>query len=85
MQCLTKEAGMAAADYCKEKWLHLRKTIWQLGSKRSIIVKEPPIAFLPSLGSLTPELFPKVLTNERMRIEIPAIMRIFRSEKSRSS
>jgi hypothetical protein len=63
MECLTKEAGMAAADYCEEKWLHLRKTIWQLGSKRSIIVKEPPIAFLPSLGSLTPELFPKVLTN----------------------
>jgi hypothetical protein len=46
---------------------------------------EPPIAFLPSLGSLTPELFAKVFTNERMRIQMPTIVRIFASEESSSS
>jgi hypothetical protein len=40
------------------------ETIRQLRRKRSIIVKEPPVAFLPSLASLTPELFAKVFTNE---------------------
>jgi hypothetical protein len=34
---------------------------------------EAPIAFLPSLGSLTPKLFSTVLTNERMGIEMPRI------------
>jgi hypothetical protein len=48
-------------------------------------MKEPPIGFLPSLGSLTPELFAEVFTNERMRIEMPRIMRIFPSEESCSS
>jgi hypothetical protein len=33
--------------------------------------REPPVAFLPGVCSLTPELFAKVFTNERMRIEIP--------------
>ena len=71
MQRVSKQTGMAAADYGQEKWLHLPKAIRQLGRKRSIIVKEPPIALLPSLGSLTLELFAKVFTNERMRIEMP--------------
>ena len=34
---------------------------------------EAPIAFLPSLGFVTPKLFSKVLTNERLRIEISRI------------
>jgi hypothetical protein len=44
---------------------------------------EPPIAFLPSLGLLTPELFAKVFTNQRMRIELARIMRIFSGEEFR--
>jgi hypothetical protein len=50
-----------------------------------IIVEEPPVAFLPSVCSLTPELFAKVFANERMRIKLPRIMRIFSGEESRSS
>ena len=61
------------------------KAIRQLGRKRSIIIIEPPIAFLPSLRSLTPKLFAKVFTNKRMRIQMPRIVRIFRSEESCSS
>jgi len=45
-----------------------------------IIVKEPLVAFLPSPGSLTPELLAKVFTNERMRIEMSRIMRVFSRE-----
>jgi hypothetical protein len=41
---------------------------------------EPPIAFLPSLGSLTLKLFAEIFTNERMGIQIPRILRIFGSE-----
>jgi hypothetical protein len=48
-------------------------------------VKEPPVAFLPSLGSMTPELFAKVFTNERMCIEISRIVGIFSREESCSS
>jgi hypothetical protein len=48
-------------------------------------VKEPPVAFLPSLGSLTPELFAVVLTNKGMRIQMPTILRIFASEEFCSS
>jgi len=49
-----------------------------------IVVVEPLIAFLPSLGSLTAELFAKILTNQRVSIERPGILRIFGSEESRS-
>ena len=38
---------------------------------------EPPITFVPRIRLLTPELFAKVFTNERMRIEMSRIMRIF--------
>ena len=76
---------MAAANCCQEKWLHLPKTVRQLGRKRSIIVIEPLIAFLPSLGSLTTKLFAKVFTNERMRIQMSTIMRIFSREEFGSS
>jgi hypothetical protein len=48
-------------------------------------MEEPPIAFLPSLSSFTPKLFAEVFTNERKRIELSGIMRIFSREKSRSS
>jgi hypothetical protein len=48
----------------------LSKTIWQLRRKCLIIVKEPPITFPPRIRLLTPELFAKVFTNERMGIEI---------------
>jgi hypothetical protein len=47
-----------------------------------IIVKEALIAFLPSLGSLTSKLFAKVFTDQRMRVEMSRIMRIFTSEES---
>ena len=38
---------------------------------------KPPIAFLPTLSLLTPKLFAKIFTNERMGIQMPRIMRIF--------
>jgi hypothetical protein len=46
---------------------------------------EPPIAFLPCVGSLNPELLAKVFTYERMRVYTSRIMRIFGTEQSRSS
>jgi len=49
------------------------------------MIIEAPIAFLPSLASLTPELFAKVFTHERMGIEMPRIMGIFSREESCSS
>jgi hypothetical protein len=49
------------------------------------MIIEPPIAFLPSLGPLTPELFAKIFTNERVCIEMPRIMRIFPREELCSS
>ena len=85
MQGLSKQTGMAAADDGREKWLHLPETIRQLRRKRSIIVKEPPITFLPRIRLLTPELFAKVFTNERMRIEMSRIMWIFSRQESCSS
>jgi len=68
----------------KKKGHHVSKTIWQLRRKRSMIVKEPPVAFLPRIRLSTPELFAKVFTNERMGIEISRIVRIFSREESRS-
>jgi hypothetical protein len=50
-----------------------------------IIMVEPPVAFLPSLDSLTPKLLAKVFTNEGMRIQTPRTMRIFAREESCSS
>jgi hypothetical protein len=85
MQRFMIQAGIAAADYCQEKWLHLPEIIWELRRKRSIIFIEPPVAFLPSLGSQTPKLFPKVFTNERVSIQMPRIVWIFPSEESCSS
>jgi hypothetical protein len=49
------------------------------------MIIEPPIAFIPSLALLAPKLFAKVFPNERVRIEISRIMRIFPSEESCSS
>ena len=46
-------------------------------------MKEPPITFLPGVGLLTPKLFAKVFTNERMGIETSRFMRIFAGEESR--
>src|ERR1700738_382188 len=82
MQRLSTQTGIAAADDGREKWFHLPETIRQLRRKRLIIVKEPPIAFLPGFASLTPELFAKVFTNERMRIQLPRTMLIFSREQS---
>jgi len=48
-------------------------------------MKEPPITFLPGVGLLTPELLAKVFTNERMRIQLSRIMRIFSGEEACSS
>jgi hypothetical protein len=53
-----------------------------LGRSVSIVIVEPPVAFLPSLRSFTPKLFAKVFTNERMRIEISRIMRICPGDES---
>ena len=61
------------------------KAFRQPWRKLSIIIIEPPIAFLPSVCSLNPKLFAEVFTNERMRIQIPRIMRIFLGEESCSS
>jgi hypothetical protein len=46
---------------------------------------KPFIAFLPSLGPLTPELFAKEFTNEGMRIQVPGIVWIFPSKQPCSS
>jgi hypothetical protein len=46
---------------------------------------EPPIAFLPSLGSFIPQLFAEVFAHERMRVEMQRIVRIFAREESCSS
>jgi hypothetical protein len=43
---------------------------------------EPPVALLPGFGSFALKLFAKVFTNERMRIQLPRIMRIFSGEES---
>jgi hypothetical protein len=45
---------------------------------------QAPIAFPPSIASFTSKLFTEIVANERMRIEIAAIVRVFTSEKSRS-
>ena len=58
---------------------------WIGGRKRLVIVIEPPIAFLPSLGSLTLKLLAKIFANERMRVQIPRIIGIFSGEKFSSS
>src|SRR5271165_7064017 len=76
---------MAAVDDGQEKRLHVPETIWQRGRNCSIMGIEPPVAFLPSVGSLTPKLFAKIFTNKRMRIEASTIVRIFSGEKSCSS
>ena len=46
---------------------------------------EPLIAFLPGFGSLTAKLFAKVFTNERMRIDMSKMVRIFGREEPSSS
>src|ERR1700740_2546363 len=69
VQRFAKQTRIAAADDSQEKRLHLPETIWQLGHKRSIVVKKPPVAFLPRLRSLAPQLFAVVLTNKGMGIQ----------------
>jgi hypothetical protein len=49
------------------------------------MIIEPPIAFPPRLGSLTPKLFAKVFTNQRMCIQMLGIVRIFGREEFGSS
>jgi hypothetical protein len=85
MQRLSKQTGIAAADDGGEKGFHFPETIRQLRRKRFIILIEPPIAFFPHIRLLTTELFPKVFTNERMRIHLPRIMRVFSRQESCSS
>ena len=50
MQRLPKQSGIAAADNSQEKRLHFPEIIWQLRRERLIMIKEPAIAFFPSLG-----------------------------------
>jgi hypothetical protein len=61
------------------------KAVRQFRREASIIVKEPSVAFLPSLRSFAPKLLAKVLANQRMRIEMSRIMRIFPREELCSS
>src|SRR5580704_8657699 len=84
MQRFAKKPGTAGADGGQEKRFHFPEIFWQLRRKRSIITVDPPIAFLPRLGSLTPELFAKVFANERMSIQILGVVRICGSEQPRS-
>jgi hypothetical protein len=79
------QTGVAAADYCQKKRLHLPKAFRQLGRERPMVVVKSFVTFLPGFGSLAQELFAKVLTDERMRIELAGIVRIFSCEKFRSS
>jgi hypothetical protein len=44
-------------------------------------VIESPVAFLPGFGSLIPELFAKILTNQRMGIHITAVVGILSGQK----
>jgi hypothetical protein len=49
-------------------------------SKRAIVARfpaVPPITFLPGFASLIPKRFAKVFTNERVRVEMSGITRIF--------
>jgi hypothetical protein len=46
---------------------------------------EPPIAFLPALSLLAPQLFAKVFAHERVRVEVPRAMWIFAREEPCSS
>src|SRR5262249_208309 len=85
VQRVTKQRGLAGTDNCQKQVPQLRKGFWQLRRKRSIMVIEAPITFLPSVRLLAPELFTKVFTNQRMSIQLPRIMRIFSREKSCSS
>ena len=61
------------------------KLFGQLRRKRSIIVIQPPVTFLPGIRLPIPELFAKVFTDKRMSIEMSRIMRIFSREESCSS
>src|SRR6476659_3643627 len=79
------QTGVTAADHCQEEWLHLFESLRQLGRMRSIVIEEPAIAFLPGLVLFMPKLFAKVFTNQRVRVQLPAIVRILRREKSRPS
>src|SRR6476620_10227059 len=77
MQDFAIQTGMTAADCCQEKGLHFAKGLGQPGRKHLIEVIKPPVAFLPSVGPVISQLFAKVFTNERMRVELPTIVRIF--------
>jgi len=46
------------------------------------MIVEAPIAFLPSLSALIPELFAKKFPDKRVRIEMFSIMRIFARKES---
>jgi hypothetical protein len=76
---------VAAANHGQKKWFHVFKALRQLWRKCSIIIKEALIAFFPSLGVLTPKLFAKVFANERTRIQLSWIVRIFSREQPCSS
>jgi hypothetical protein len=85
VQRLSKQTGIAAADDGREKRFHLPETIWQLRRKRLIILIEPPITLFPGIRLSTPELFAKVFTNQRMRIEMSRFVRIFSRKELCSS
>src|SRR6516225_8163019 len=82
MELFAIQTSIAAANDGREKGFHLPETIRQLRRKRLIVVIEPPITFLPGLRLLTPELFAKILTNQRMGIQLPRIMRIISGKES---
>jgi hypothetical protein len=51
----------------------------------SMVIVRASATFPPGRASFISKLFAEILTNQRMRIEIPLIVRILSSEKSRSS
>jgi hypothetical protein len=79
-QAIMLPDGAASSIASRASEVRFAGCIRQLRCKRSIIVKEPPVAFLPGIRLLNPELFAKVFANQRMPIEISRIKRIFARE-----
>ncbi len=73
----------------RKDFLRLHNSGWpgaQTERRSQVAYKEWLVERLfPRIRLFTPELFAKVLMNERMRIEMSRIMRIFSREQSCSS
>ena len=78
MQDFAKQTGMTAANCCQEKGLHFAENSPAAGAQAFYNSHKSRLlhSFQASV-LLTPKLFAKVFTNERMRIEMSRIVRIF--------